>query len=160
MSGTRSAFGSWHPARTVLSVCCPAVALLLAAGCAGSEPAAPKPATAPTVDGGAPPAAHALSEHENGAVSAGAVVQALRQRGLLVPNPMDITAQMCPANRCDQSIVTDTVRVTSFPSSEAARHYADEHRLHCSHNVVAAFPPVLSIAQQDKYWSAIAGLFP
>lgn len=154
MSGTRSL------ARAVVSMCCPAVAMLVLAGCAGTGPAAPKSATPPIVDGGAPPAAHALNEHEKGAVSAGAVVQALRQRGLLVPNPMDVTAQMCPSSRCDQSIVTDTVRVTSFPSSEAARHYADEHGLHCSHNVVAAFPPVLSIAQQDKFWSAIAGLFP
>lgn len=159
MSGTRSAFGPWRSARTLLRVCCPGIAMLMPAGCAGAGPTTPKPAPSATVEEGAAPTAHAMSERGNGPASARAVVQALRQSGLLVPNPMDVTAQMCPSSGCDQSIVTDTIRVTSFPSTDAARRYAAGHGLHCSRNVVAAFPPVLSIAQQDEYWSAIAGLF-
>jgi len=92
-------------------------------------------------------------------VSPRAVVQALARGGFPVPNPLDVTAQICPSNGCDQSIITDTLRVTSFPSPEAANRYAHQRGLRQTANLVVAFPPVMSTTEQDEYWSAIVSMF-
>ena len=48
--------------------------------------------------------------------------------------------------------------VLSSPS--AATHYAQGRGLRHWHNIVVAFPPVMSASEQDRYWSAIVEIFP
>jgi len=138
----------------------PVASLILVTACAGVAPHSPagEPSAAPS-SRGAPPAASTLGQEQKVSRSALAVVHDLSRSGMLVPNPMDITALVCPSNGCDQSIVTDTLRVTSFPTSEAAQRYARQHGLRRSGNVVVAFPPVLTAADRDRYWSAIDEMF-
>ena len=113
-----------------MSVVATVTALVLVAACAaGDRDRAPSlPSTAPGF-AGSPPAARALGQEGTASLTARAVIQGLARSGLLVPNPLDVTAQICPSNGCDQSIVTDTVRVTSFPSPEAAKRYAHQRGL-------------------------------
>ena len=101
-----------------------------------------------------------LANIDDESMSARAVVAALALRGFLVPNMLDITDQTCPAVGCNQALVTDTMRVTSFPSPDAATHYAQQRGLRHWQNVVVAFPPVMAASDQDKYWSAIVRIFP
>lgn len=155
------ASGRLHAIRVMVSVVLSVTALLLVAGCSGGDRNQPtsEPSAAPGITG-APPAARALGQQQNASLSALAVVKALARSGFLVPNPLDVTTQICRSNGCDQSIVTDTLRVTSFPSPEAAKLYAHQHGLRHSENVVVAFPPVMATTEQDKYWSAIVKMFP
>jgi hypothetical protein len=46
---------------------------------------------------------------ELGALTARGLVDALAKAGFAVGNPLDATAQECPAAGCDQSMVTDTL---------------------------------------------------
>jgi hypothetical protein len=88
------------------------------------------------------------------------VVAALGMRGFPVPNLLDVTDQICPSAGCTQSLVADTLRVTSFPTADAATRYAQKRGLRHVHNVVVAFPPVMVASEQDRYWSAIMRIFP
>ena len=139
----------------------PLTAVLLLAGCSGAEgdQSARGPAAAPR-SSDASSAARPLGEHNDESMSARAVVAALALRGFLVPNILDVTDQTCPAVGCAQALVTDTMRVTSFPSPDAATHYAQQRGLRHWQNVVVAFPPVMAASDQDKYWSAIVRIFP
>ena len=136
------------------------VPLLAACGAPdrGAGTAAP---SAPAAIGDAPPTADELSAPKTDAsLPAHAVVERLAQNGYSVPNALDVTAQLCPSSGCAQSIVTDTLRVTSFPSPQAAQRYARERGMRYWRNVVVTFPPVMPTTEQDKYWSAIVRLFP
>lgn len=88
-------------------------------------------------------------------MSARAVVQGLSRRGLLVPNPLDTTAEECRSSGRTQSIVTDTLRVWSFATAADAARYANTRGLSCSGNVVVSFAPPLTPADRSRYWSAI-----
>jgi hypothetical protein len=136
-------------------------AVLLLGGCTGAEgdPTARESTTAER-SGDASSAARPLGDHQDESMSARAVVAALALRGFLVPNMLDITDQTCPAVGCSQALVTDTMRVTSFPSPDAATRYAQQRGLRHWQNVVVAFPPVMAASDQDKYWSAIIRIFP
>jgi hypothetical protein len=139
----------------------PLMAVLLLAGCSVAEgdQGARGPATAARSSDASSPA-RPLGEHQDESLSARAVVAALALRGFLVPNILDVTDQTCPAVGCTQALVTDTMRVTSFPSPDAATHYAQQRGLRHWQNVVVAFPPVMAAGDQDKYWSAIVRIFP
>ena len=157
MSGPQSA-----PVRPRLRVAIATVVTLTAAvlvsACAGrDQPAVQAPAAA-SASGSS--SAVPLGEHGDRSLSARAVVAALALRGFLVPNLMDVTDQICPTAGCDHSLVTDTLRITSFASQEAAAQYAHEHGVRNWHNIVIAFPPTMPAGEQDKYWSAIATTFP
>ena len=146
--------------RALLKVLLPVTALFVVGACAGGAPHSPAGESSVTPSSrGALPAARTLGQQQKVSMSARAVVSALSHSGMLVPNPLDITAQLCPATGCDQSVVTDTLRVTSFPTPEAAQRYARQHRLRRSGNIVVAFPPVLKAADRDKYWSAVVEMF-
>lgn len=139
----------------------PVLTLLFLTGCAGADRTQPTTHASPMPSiGAAAPRARPLGQQRHGSLSARAVVQGLAQNGFLVPNPLDVTAQICPANGCDQSIVTDTLRVTSFRSPDAAKRYAHERGLRRSDNIVVAFPPVMPATEQDTYWSAILRICP
>jgi hypothetical protein len=137
------------------------MATLFVAGCTDTDAdRRPRETSAAARPSGDPSPVRPLGQNENDAIWARAVVTALALRGFLVPNPLDVTDQICPAAGCDQSLVTDTLRVTSFSTPNAATRYAQEHGLRHLHNVVVAFPPVMATNDQDKYWSAIVMIFP
>ena len=147
--------------RPVMAVVSSVTVLLLLAGCASADfdRTAGEPSAA-TSSGAASPDARALGEQKDESISAREVVAALALRGFLVPNMLDVTDQICPTVGCDQVLVTDTLRVTSFPSAHAATRYAQERGLRHRQNIVVAFPPVMAASEQDKYWSAIVRIFP
>lgn len=137
------------------------IAMLFAAGCADADIAhGAIPAFASSSSSRAPSEVRPPGRDGKGSPSAQTVVAALALRGFMVPNPLEITDQVCPAEGCNQSVVSDTMRVTSFSSPNAARHYAQERGLRHWHNIAVAFPPVMSATEQDRYWSAIVEIFP
>jgi hypothetical protein len=71
---------------------------------------------------------------------------------------VDTTAQECPAAGCEQSIVTDTVRVKSFATPQKAVRYAEAHGLRSDGNIVVAFAPPVHEAARDRYWADIEAI--
>lgn len=57
-----------------------------------------------------------------------------------------------------QSIVTDTLRVKSFPSTAAARTYAQQNGLDQVQTIVVRFAPPVPKADQDRYWAQIQAM--
>lgn len=92
------------------------------------------------------------------ALTARGVVDALNRTGFTAPNPLDTTAQECPAAGCDQSIVTDTLRVKSFATTARAQSYAGDKGLYQVETIVVAFAPPISKADQGRYWAHIQAL--
>lgn len=86
------------------------------------------------------------------------MVNALADAGLAVPNAVDNTAQECPAAGCRQSIVTDTLRVKSFPTAAQAENYAAARGLHRRGRIVVTFAPPLTEAERISYRQALEGL--
>lgn len=93
-------------------------------------------------------------------LTAAALVDVLAAEGVAVPNPIDTTAQECPAAGCQQAVVTDTMRVKSFASLARAERYAVARRLPRFANIVVEFAPPLTAAQRDGYLAAIGQLLP
>jgi hypothetical protein len=144
MSLTRSIF-----------VACLTVGCLLS-GCSNRPPTYPGPATSaagPTSGG-----ATAMRGGELGALTARGLVEALNETGFAVANPLDTTAQECPAAGCNQSIVTDTLRVKSFSTTARAQTYAGNHGLFQVETIVVAFAARVSQAAQDRYRTQIQTL--
>ena len=100
----------------------------------------------------------ALTQQKAESMRAMAVVQALARRGLLVPKPLDTTAQECPTVGCTQSVVTDTLRVLSFSTKQQADAYAGPRGLFWSQNLVAAFAPPIPASERFRYMAAIGTL--
>jgi hypothetical protein len=130
----------------------------LAAGCAGSGAAGSPSSPPPPTD--TPPAARPLSRSDPGSVSAWAVIRSVGQRGLPVPHPLDVTDQVCQARPCLQSIITDTVQVTSFRTADAAETYARQHDSRAVDTIVVTFSPVLEPAEREALWSAVSAAVP
>jgi hypothetical protein len=146
--------------RQIVRLLLAVTAALFVAGCGTDVGRRVGESSAAASPGGDSSPARPLGQYEDGSISARQVVAALALRGFLVPNLLDITDQICPAAGCDQSLVADTLRVTSFPTPNAATRYAQEHKLRHLHNVVVALPPVMVSSEQDRYWSAIVRIFP
>ncbi len=134
-----------------------AVLLLSLGACAEpAPPAGPPPATSSadsqplgaSTDGAAP--APALSADD--------VIRALTRAGLAAPHPVDTTAQECDAAQCEQSVVTDTLRVKSFASPVRAMQYAVPRGIKHVGPVTVSFPPHMPQAEQQRYWSVITAL--
>ncbi len=86
---------------------------------------------------------------------------ALTADGVAVPNPIDTTAQECPAAGCEQAIVTDTLRVKSFATVRQAKWYSvTAGGLPRFANIVVEFAPPLTAAERDGYLEAIGRLLP
>jgi hypothetical protein len=126
-------------------------------GCSGRPPGYPAPATSDSGRGAAL-VATATRDGELGALSARGLVDALAARGFAVPNLVVSTALECPAAGCDQSVVTDTVRVMSFASTARAQKYAGDHGLRQIETIVVEFAPPLFSAERDRYWAEIQSL--
>jgi hypothetical protein len=84
-----------------------------------------------------------------------ALVDALDHAGLPVPNPLDTTTTECQSTPCLQSIVTDTVRIKSFVTTGQAQSFAAERHLYQIANIVVAFAPPLTPAEQQRYRAEI-----
>lgn len=93
-------------------------------------------------------------------LTAAGVVTALERDGEAVPNPIDTTAQECPTAGCDQSIVTDTLRLKSFATFSQAEWYAMNNRLQRFATIVVEFAPPLSQEERDGYLAALDRLVP
>lgn len=134
-------------------VCLTAVCLI--SGCSSHEPTYSNPGQTPLASNPSPHSAIATRGGEMQARTARGVVDELARLGFQVPNPQDTTAQECPAAGCDQSIVTDTLRVKSFPTTGRAEIYAKDRGLDQVETVVVSFAPPIPQAERDRYWAQI-----
>jgi hypothetical protein len=131
---------------------CLAVGSLVCA-CSAHQQAYRGPAS--SAGGGSSLTASVTRDGEMSALTARGVVDALDRSGFAVPNPLDTTAQECPAAGCEQSIVTDTLRVKSFRTTAQAQTYAADRGLDQVATVVVAFAPPVSKDEQARYWAQI-----
>lgn len=79
------------------------------------------------------------------------MVDALNEAGFAAPNPLDTTAQDCPAAGCSQSVVTDTLRVMSFRAPGQAQIYAADRNLFQTATIVVEFAPPLTRSERVRY---------
>ncbi len=96
-------------------------------------------------------AATAVRGGELNALTARGVVEALDREGFPVPHPVDTTKYECPDAGCDQSIVTDSVRVKSFSSTGRAQKFAARQGLFQAGTVVVAFAPPVPPAERARF---------
>ena len=129
----------------------------LVGGCASRVPGYPAPATSAPAGPSSIPATGTRGG-ELGSLTAHGLVTELERSGFAVPNPVDTTAQECPAAHCDQSVVTDTLRVKSFSTTAAAESYAASRGLFQTGTIVVAFAPPVAPAEQDRYRKQIETL--
>ncbi|HKV22890.1 MAG TPA: hypothetical protein VJR50_27955 [Mycobacterium sp.] len=83
------------------------------------------------------------------------VIDALDRAGFAVPNPLDTTKQVCPRLGCLQSIVSDTVRISSFPTSAQAHRSMLPGADSQVGRFVVRFAPPMSEERKAQYWSKI-----
>lgn len=91
-------------------------------------------------------------------LSARGLVNALNMAGFAAPNPLDTTVQECPAIGCDQSVVTDTLKVKSFETTAQAERYAVPRSLFQVETLAVTFAPVLHESEQARYRAEIQKL--
>jgi hypothetical protein len=132
------------------------VAVVLMSACS-SHPAAP--AGTSSVPAAAVPAG-ALPDRqgEMAELTAKGLVDALNEAGFAAPNPVNATAQDCPAIGCVQSVVTDTLRARSFATTGQAEIYGRDHDLFQVTTIVVTFAPPMTPADQDRYQAEIKKL--
>lgn len=92
------------------------------------------------------------------AFSARGLVNALNTAGFSAPNPLDTTVQECSTIGCDQSVVTDTLKVKSFETTAQAERYAVPRSLFQVETLVVSFAPVLPASEQARYRAEIQKL--
>ena len=126
-----------HLVRNISFAVIATIAAITPSGCASST-------------GGAP-----VDRGRDSTLTAEVVVRLLAQHGILVPNPLETTLQECPSAGCQQSFVTDTLRVKSFATERQAARYAKVHGANRERNVVVTFAPPLSRSDRYRYWKAI-----
>jgi len=133
-------------------------ATLVLAGCSATQTATAAE-NSPSTETTAPAVSdvHSLDQRGTAASAPNIIVDKLAQQGLSVPNPMDVTS-LCQTQGCVQSVVTDTLRITSFSTPDAATSFAEQRNLHHYKNIVVAFPSVLSQKAIDVYWTAIKAM--
>ncbi|MCV7221851.1 hypothetical protein [Mycolicibacterium elephantis] len=136
-----------------------AAVLVLALGaCAEPAPPTGTPTTTSSADSSQPLGASTSGQAPAPVLTVDEVLRALNRAGLPAPNPVDTTAQECGAAQCEQSVVTDTLRVKSFASPAQAAQYAVPRRIKHVGTVTVSFPPHLPPAEQQRYWSVISAL--
>jgi hypothetical protein len=129
-------------------------AVVLMSACS-SHPIAPANTTsAAAVPAGALPD----RQGEMAELTAKGLVDALNEAGFAAPNPVNATAQDCPAIGCVQSVVTDTLRARSFATTGQAEIYARDHDLFQVTTIVVTFAPPMTPADQDRYQAEIKKL--
>ncbi|WP_099024603.1 hypothetical protein [Mycolicibacterium palauense] len=84
------------------------------------------------------------------------LLQALREQGLAVPNPRDVTDSACADIGCVTEIDTDTVDILKFPSTGKAEIYAGQHHdVFLVTDTVVRFDPDTPEAERDAYRQAV-----
>lgn len=84
------------------------------------------------------------------------IVSSIADAGLPVPNPRDVTQQMCPDLGCQARVDTDTVSVMEFPSTGSAESYAGSTvDVFQVVNVVVTFAPTVSPVHRAEYERAV-----
>lgn len=73
-------------------------------------------------------------------------------------NPVDTTQQECGAIGCEQSVVTDRLRVRTFAATGQAQRYAGDTGARQVETVAVTFAPVVSDAERQRYWAEIVRL--
>lgn len=86
------------------------------------------------------------------------VVRALAHAGFAAANPLDTTAYECPSAGCQESVVTDQLRVKSFASPQLASRYAGARGLNRVGTIVVSFAPPLPESERQKYWAEVVKL--
>ncbi|ORV14929.1 hypothetical protein AWB94_04260 [Mycolicibacterium canariasense] len=135
----------------------PAIVLALAAtaaACSSHPQAGPASAHSSAPPSGST-AIQQLGSPAQGQVPAWAVIHFLGRHGLPTDHPLDVTDQACQDRQCQQSVITDTVQVTSFATAAAAQSYARRHSARATANIVVTFSPVLSTIEREQLWSAV-----
>lgn len=123
---------------------------VLVSSCSSPLPGYPPPASSVAVDPNTVPA-NLTRGGELGTLSASGVVDALGRAGLPVPRALDTTARECVTVGCSQAVVTDTVRIMSFPDTARAQSYAAAHDLFQTKTIVVDFAPLVPALQRDRY---------
>lgn len=131
---------------------CVAVGVFVASGCAADD-VAPAP-----VAGAANSTGLTNRDERVTAGTARGLADALEDAGLAVPNAVDTTTQECRSVDCTQSIVTDTLRIKSFPTTTLAQRYASSRGLPRAGAVVISFAPPLTDADRYRYRTEIQRL--
>ncbi|RDH76378.1 hypothetical protein DVS77_21745 [Mycolicibacterium moriokaense] len=90
--------------------------------------------------------------------TARSLIDALAKSGFEVPHPLDTTKQVCQRLGCLQSIVCDTLRITSFPTSALARRSALPGVDSQMDRFVVRFAPPMTENERARYWHRIREL--
>ncbi len=93
-----------------------------------------------------------------GAPGARDLVKALAGGDLDILHPVDNTSRECPLVGCEQSVVTDRLRVKSFATTGQAQRFAADRGLLQVETIVVEFAPAVSKAERDRYWTEIVKL--
>ena len=137
------------------------IAVLLAAcvcGCGGTTVGPPPASSDTSTQHGTPLASSGTRGGARSKQTAWGVVHALSRAGFAATNPLDTTAQECPSAGCQESVVTDQLRVKSYASPSSASRYATAHGLKCIGTIVVSFAPPLSASEREKYWTEVVRL--
>jgi len=147
-----------RPRHSVDRIICFVIAVAMLASCSQDAPDSdtqPGLSAAPQTG---PAAAGLASQDGHTTLTARELVDTLMEAGLAVPNAVDTTAQECRGVDCTQSIVTDTLRIKSFPTTAQAERYATSQDLPRASTVVVSFAPPLTEAEEFRYRTEIERL--
>lgn len=116
-----------------------------------------------TITGPPRTASEALKQHgtplasatdgERSTPTAWDIVRELTRAGLGATNPLDTTAFECRSAGCQESVVTDQLRIKSFSSAQLASRYASTRGLPSIGTVVVSFAPPLPASERETYWA-------
>lgn len=157
VSGHRFDVGHVHRS-VALCVWVAASALMVATGCSTPPAVSVGPDSSPP---SLPPASAGASDSRGGelhALSALGIIGSIAKAGFAAPDPRDATARDCADIGCDQSIVTDTVSVMSFPTTGRAELYAAPRGLYQVGTVVVSFASTVPESEQSRYRTEIQKL--
>ena len=142
----------WHARVGAVAALVP----IFVAACATATPNIHQPSSVGVSSAGSAPLGSSVSaQRRSPVVTAASIVDSLARKGFEVPNQLDTTAQECPDAGCEQSIVTDTLRVKSFSTARRATFYAMAHALRHVSTVAVSFAPPLTPSARERYWAAI-----
>ena len=137
------------------------IAILLAvslSGCGSAIVGTPSAAPPSVEQPGTPLGSPSTGTGELRKQTAWGVVRGLTRAGFAAANPLDTTAYECPSAGCQESVVTDQLRVKSFSSPQLASRYATARGVNCVGTIVVSFAPPLPESERQKYWAEVVRL--
>ena len=128
------------------------------AGCAQAPVDGPDSSAAATVQS-AQPGAPGHRSGPLGTLTANGLVTELVANGYDMVHPVDTTHQECRRIGCEQSVVTDRLRIKSFSSTGAAQKHAGQTTdARQVESIVVEFAPVVPDEERERYWAEIVKL--